>query len=386
MTNEVHVALETTDKKIAQQIWQQLSALTNVRVNQLMVGESEGKFLDSDIIVTLTSPESGEISQRIREYGRLYPNASIFVVSTDSRPERIIEAMKSGVSEYFLHPIDWHQFSEAIEKVRLQIVKSAGRSKGSLYSFISSKGGLGATVLAANTAAALAMQGGSVALIDLSLQAGDSSVLLDIMPKTTIADIYKNYDRLDLALFKGTMHRHLTGLDFLAAPTNPEESIQISGEHIGRILGLSKTVYDTTIVDCSSMFVSDCSIEAFKASEKIFIVSDLSVPAIRNASRLVKLMPKIGINPRQVEILVNRFIKDKVSIHDIEKNLNKSVFWLFPNDYDFTVSSINRGIPLVKNNPAAGLAKNISDFAKKLVNPATFENYRGAKGLFGKAL
>ncbi len=387
MTKDITVALDISDKSLAAQFKQKLAALGAIQVFESFNHSPAAKGGRPDIVITFSSGGAGVIAGRISAFRQQCPEASVFVVAADPQPEHIIEIMKSGAAELFLQPVDWEKFKEAIEKIRSQLDQAPSRSKGQVFSFISSKGGLGATVLATNTAAALAMRGsGTVALIDLSLQSGDSSVLLDIMPKTTIVDIYRNFSRLDLALFKGTMHRHLTGLDFLAAPVNPEESVHISGEHVGRILALSKSAYDTTIVDCSSMLVNDCAIEAFKASDKVFIVTDLSVPAIRNASRLVKLMPKIGINSRQVEIVINRFIKDKVSIHDVEKNLNKSVYWLFPNDYDFTVSSINQGIPLVKNNPSTGLAKNVADFAKKLLNPADFENYRGAKNLFGKAL
>lgn len=387
MAKEFIVALDIDDKILSAQLLQNLSQLPNLKTIDVYSKAAPTGPHAPNVIITLVTPESGNFSNKVSKLRRSLPDSALFVVSKDLQPDQIIDIMKSGASELFFLPINWDKLREATEKSRLQSGASFSASKGALYSFISSKGGLGATVLATNTAAALAMRGsGTVALIDLSLQSGDSSVLLDIMPKTTIVDIYKNFSRLDLALFKGTMHRHLTGLDFLAAPVNPEDSVHISGEHVGRILALSKSVYDTTLVDCSSMLVNDCAIEAFKASDKVFIVTDLSVPAIRNASRLVKLMPKIGINSRQVEIVINRFIKDKVSIHDVEKNLNKSVYWLFPNDYDFTVTSINQGIPLVKNNPSTGLAKNVSDFAKKLLNPADFENYRGAKNLFGKAL
>jgi len=85
-------------------------------------------------------------------------------------------------------------------------------------------------------------------------------------------------------------------------------------------------------------------------------------------------------------VVINRFIKGGASLHDVEKGLLKKIFWLFPNDFDDVIASINAGVPLVKSKPGAPFAKNMFEFVEKMKNPECFSTYRGAKGMLGKAV
>jgi pilus assembly protein CpaE len=227
----------------------------------------------------------------------------------------------------------------------------------------------------------------SVALIDMSFQSGDASVLLDLVPQNTITDICANMHRLDVSFLRGVMASHTTGLNFLAAPSNPEDSEDVHSEHIGKILDLCTKLYDCVILDCPSMHINDCSIEAFRKSDKIFLVTDMSVPSIRNTVRLCKLVNKLGIDLSKIEIIINRFIKGgALSLNEIEKNFDKQVYWLVPNDFSDIVSSINRGIPLIKMSPGAPFSKNVGQFVKKVQNQLEDPDFRGVRGTFGKTL
>ena len=50
---------------------------------------------------------------------------------------------------------------------------------------------------------------------------------------------------------------------------------------------------------------------------------------------------------------------------DIEKVLNKKVSFIIPNDYQRTLNSINRGIPLVIGDKHSPAAKSIASFVQK---------------------
>jgi pilus assembly protein CpaE len=226
-----------------------------------------------------------------------------------------------------------------------------------------------------------------VALCDMSLQSGDASVLLDLVAATTITDLSRNIHRLDVSLLRDAMSRHHSGLAFLPAPGDPEDSEEVSAEQIARILELCRQLFDVVLVDCTSMRVDDRTMEIFNLADKVFVVTDLSVPAVRNATRLCNLMAKLGIGLEKIEVVVNRYLKGgALSIEEVEKTLKKRIFWLFPNDFVDIVSSINQGEPLVAKQPGAPFAKNSTEFAEKLGNPCADACYRGIRGTFGKAL
>lgn len=392
MTKELIIALEISRSVLADALAGLIKGIPGIKTMQWTGHPSEkGAMAVStipDVLIIDDSPEAGDLLNRVRIIKENFPQASLFVISANRDAQNIISVMKAGAAEYLVEPVAKNTFVNAIEEVRAKLANSGRLAQGSVYSFISAKGGVGATALAVNTAAALALSKKSaVALIDMSLQSGDASVLLDIVPQTTIMDICQNMHRLDVAFLRGVMITHNSGVNFLAAPREPEDSDAISTEHISSVLELTRKLHDNIVIDCTSMHVNNCTVEALRRSDKIFVVTDMSVPSIRNTVRLYKLIRKCGIADDKLEIVINRFIKDSVlSIGEIEKNFEKPVYWLVPNDFTDIVSSINRGIPLVKLTPGAPFSRNILEFVNKLKNPHGDPGYRGLRNLFGKSL
>lgn len=392
MTKELIVAIEINRSDLAKQIIQMVKGLTGVKVHEWTgsLGE-KGKLAVKtvpDVIIIDDIHDVGGLIPRAKTIQGNFPEASLIVISDKKDPQQIIDVMKTGASEYLVEPVSEKTLQNAIEEVRAKLANAGRLAQGSVYSFISCKGGVGSTVLAVNAAAALAMtKSKSAALMDMSFQSGDASVLLDVVPQTTIMDICQNIHRLDVSFLRGAMASHATGLSFLSAPLNPEDSEDITADHVGKVIDLARKLYDYVIIDTPSMHVNDCSIEAFKQSDKVFVTTDMSVPSIRNTVRLCKLIQKFGVSLEKIEIIINRYIKGgALSLNEIEKNFEKPVYWLIPNDFSDIVSSINRGVPLVKLQPGAPFSKNVSQLVKKLLNQLDDPDFRGVRGTFGKAI
>lgn len=393
MKNKITVAIEMADAGGVKTLVEALKNLPGVETVQWSAGTGEKGSLavkESPAVIIIDDQKvtSFSVTERITKLHQAFPQAAIFVVSADTRPEHIVAMMRAGASQFLVDPINPNALTNAIEEVRVRLAASGKSAKGTVYSFISSKGGLGTTVISVNTAVTLARnQRKTVALCDMSLQSGDASVLLDLIPTTTITDLSRNFHRLDSSFLRGAMCQHRSGLAFLPAPGDPEESAAVSPEQISRILELARQLYDVVVVDCASMWVADRTMEIFNLSDKIFVVTDLSVPAVRNAARLCKLIAKLGIDQKRIEVVVNRYLKGgALSIEEVEKTLKKTIYWLYPNDFVDIVSSINQGEPIVEKQPGAPFSKNIIEFAEKIGNPRADTNYRGIRGTFGKAI
>ena len=341
-----------------------------------------------DIILIDDNPENDDLFARIKAIKGHFPHTSLFVVSANKNHQYIITAMKSGASEYLVEPVLENSLHNAIEEVRAKLANAGRLAQGRIYSFVGAKGGVGSTVLAVNTATALSMdKKADVALLDMSFQSGDASVLLDIVPQNTITDICVNMHRFDVSFLRSVMTGHSTGINFLPAPLNPEDSEDIKSEHVINILTLAKKLYDHIVLDCGSMHVNDCSIEAFKQSDKVFVITDMSVPSIRNTVRLCKLIRKFGVSFDKIEIVINRFIKGgALSLAEVEKNFDKPVYWLIPSNFFDIISSINRGVPLVKLSQGAPFSKNVIKFIEKFQGILDDPDFRGIKGTFGKSI
>jgi pilus assembly protein CpaE len=389
MTSKFIIAMEISDPRLGQSLLAALQTVPDVEIVKW-----QNRIAEKGILAVKTVPhvlliqdqQEGGIFKRLSDLKSNLPQTEVFVLSDDKRPERIVDVMKAGATEYLVLPVDAKTLLDTLEEVRVKLATSGKLAKGPIFSFISSKGGLGATVLAVNIAVAIAKKKDtSAALCDLSFQSGDDAVLLDAAPENSVLDLCRNFHRLDVSLLRQVMTRHASGLELLAAPPSLVDADEIGVQHLEKTFSLLKKLYDYILVDCASISVDECTNEAFKASDKIFIVTDFSVNALRNGARLFQTIEKLGIPPRKIEFVANRFIKhDNLSIKEAEQALQKRIFWLFPNDFGNVIASINSGIPLVTSHPHSPLAKNIDQFIEKLRYPDKYDTYRGVKGAFGK--
>ena len=57
---------------------------------------------------------------------------------------------------------------------------------------------------------------------------------------------------------------------------------------------------------------------------------------------------------------------DEVTVEDVEKALNKKVYWKIPNNYFTIMSSINKGLPASYINPSSNIAQCYRELATVL--------------------
>jgi pilus assembly protein CpaE len=349
--------------------------------------QTEANKIRPEIVIVRECDKNGAIYDILTGFKEKLPESAIFLISKRLSAEHVVRSIKAGASEYFTLPLDFDKLRKSIEEVRTHASAHSKENSATVYSFISSKGGLGTSVLAVNLAVAFASQNTTVALCDLGLQTGDSTILLDMAPKTTMADLCRNFQRLDAALLKNSMTTHESGVELLAPPRHPRDGEEIQAEQVKTIIDYLPSLYQKTIIDCPSSCITDSTAKAMGSSDKIFIVLDLSVPAIRNAVKLTEEIKRIGIGGDHIDYIVNRFTKNSaISVKEADKNLGKPAFWIIPNAYDDVFASVTSGIPVVSGSPRSPFGKNLKRFAERLSNNELGEDFRGISNLFGRAV
>ena len=84
------------------------------------------------------------------------PETSIFAVSSQSQPDLIIQAMRSGCSEYLVKPLDSEQLLNAVARVGGRRREKKDQAKAQVLAFIGAKGGCGVTTIVTQLGALLA--------------------------------------------------------------------------------------------------------------------------------------------------------------------------------------------------------------------------------------
>lgn len=268
---------------------------------------------------------------------------------------------------------DAHEFVNAIAKSEMILSMKYEKSlnleeiqkEGKVITVCSTKGGVGKTTISANISAAFAVKNLKVAVIDLDLQFGDISLLLDKQPERTIYEwVKESYESGDKS-FDNYMIHHKTGIDILAAPPLPEFSELITGEQVTYLIEEMRKKYDVIVIDTPPAFV-ETSLVALEHSDIILLISSLDLPSIKNGKLAIDTLKVLGLKDK-IQIILNRDdAKADLKADLVEGALGMSIKSRIPSDYRVVISSINKGIPFVLAAPKTPVSKSIINLVSSL--------------------
>jgi pilus assembly protein CpaE len=185
-----------------------------------------------------------------------------------------------------------------------------------------------------------------VALVDLDLELGDVAVTLGMAPKFTALDALSNLSRVDSDFLLSLMLKHDSGLLVLGAPdTIPAK--RPSKEGIGALLRAIREDFAYVVVDAGSRSF-DAFEGFFDAATTVYLVTQVSVPDLRNANRFVTRY-FAGGKADKLEIVLNRYVTRDTEIDElaITKALTLPAKWTVPNDYEAARRAQNTGVTMV---------------------------------------
>ena len=102
-------------------------------------------------------------------------------------------------------------------------------------------------------------------------------------------------------------------------------------------------------------------------ASSVLLVLQLSVPSIRNATRVYKSLIQYGMPAEKILIVANRFTRNSpLSPRDVEEHIGAGVFAVIPNDYKTVQGALDFGRPLLNESPDSPVRKAIAQMARRL--------------------
>ena len=304
----------------------------------------------------------------IEEIHRNAPSTRVLALSHDENPELIIKAMRAGADEFLPLPATLNSLLKVCLKVsetRRSESRAHTTSQGEVWTVYSPKGGVGVTTIASNLAFALRQIQRDAALVDLDTFTGDLAVFLNVTPTYTLRDIAADFRRLDSVFLQGTMTRHASGLELLAAPAvmPGEPPLGVGAEHVRAILDLLRSLHEVTLVDTPGV-PSETTLAAVTMASRIFLVTELTIPSLRGCLRTLDWFKEEGIDvATQVEVIVNKFSKQigEVPPAEASKTLKLPIRAVLPRDDVTAMAAINSGVPLHEIRGGSALQRAIAE-------------------------
>jgi pilus assembly protein CpaE len=322
------------------------------------------------------------------------PSSPVIIMSIQGEREYLRRGMQSGAREFLIKPFSGDELVASIRRVyqleqkkRSFLAKSATgpaltpaapagvatvrpTELGQVFFLYSGKGGVGKSLIAVNLAVSMANETkANVALVDLDLQFGDIGVLLNLDSSQGIIDLIENIDHMDQDFIREIMVDGPFGIKVLLAPIRPEMADLVNVAHIRRIFGELRKMFDFIIVDSSS-HLGEINLEVLDNSDRIVLLTSLSIPSIKSTRLVLKIFDTLSILPDRVVLLLNKAdVHSEFNRESVESNLRFPIAGQIPNDSKLVTSSVNRGNPFVMTHPESEISQRIRELVGTLIPP-----------------
>jgi pilus assembly protein CpaE len=149
-----------------------------------------------------------------------------------------------------------------------------------------------------------------------------------------------------------------------------EDHPPIGPDELRRVISLLKATLTHLVIDLSKTF-TPLDQAAMELSDVILIVTQLDLPSLRNAVRLMQYFKRRPGMYEKVKVVVNRMGLDEntISLHKALETLGREIFATIPNDYATMVEARNNGVPLITQAPKAKVTKSILQLVQALDGP-----------------
>ncbi len=342
-----------------------------------------------DVLLIAVEEPVTRALETVDSLANVLPETPIIFYASSTDADSVRRAVIYGARDYLIKPLQAEGLKQAViralEFEEKRHMRQAGQLasapvRGTVITVAGAKGGIGKSVIATNLALALRQKTqASVVIVDADTHFGDIATMLDVTPTVTAADLLRDLPKLD----RNKIHDYLTEAPlgvWVLAGSRDEDNVweaadKDSGKKIVELLSLS---HDFIIVDTSGAMDSFVR-EVISASTLVLLVTTGEVSSVRDTRSALNRLKSWSVPAEKVKILLNRGARaDGFQVADIEKSLDRPIFWELPRDREVG-RSIQLGRPVVIEKPGTAAARNITALAEAIggnVRTATSNGHR----------
>jgi len=236
-----------------------------------------------------------------------------------------------------------------------------------LISITSGKGGVGKSICAANLAVALRAEfKAPVLIIDLDAKTcGDQSILFGLKPAKSISDLAKSKQSLSPKVIAEFTAKHSSGVDYLAAVTDPSKSLFLDAEAFGKQITALSQYYKYIVVDVGSE-IGELQLKALESSSAALVLTTPDLITVNQTKKFLNQMVAQTLPIQLFRIVVNQATPQGLRPEAIAKALALPVSGVFPKDDLSIVGSLTRTQPFVHSSPRSPLSASYFSLIRKI--------------------
>ena len=245
---------------------------------------------------------------------------------------------------------------------------------------IGARGGVGATTLAVSLASMLGTRlQEEVLLIDFDLHYGSMMLALDLEAIDALREALDQPDRIDALFIQQVAQKKSEHLYAIGAEEPPGGGFQARPHAAADFLRSVHRRFRWIVADVPR---GDPVIQrqAIEASTDLVLLTDLSLPGVRDAMRLQQLAHDVAPSAR-LHLVTSGIIdprRSAVKVADLERTLKRKVDCQIPADVPSALAAVNFGKPLSEAAPNSPIVKALRPLIAGLDQPGDDESAKAA--------
>ncbi len=308
----------------------------------------------------------------------------VVVIGSENDITLYRDLIRSGVSEYFVKPIQIVAFISQLSRLYTgEVAQPLGRTIG----VIGAKGGVGASTIAHNLAwtitRLLKIQG---VIVDLDLPFGTTALDFNQDPPQGVADAIYSPDRIDQTFVDRLMYKCSDTLSILSAPATLDRLYDLPETAIDPTIDILRATIPVIILDIPHQWTA-WTRRVMTTADELVIVAAPDLANLRNARLLIDSLKALRRNDHAPKIILNTVGMPKrpeISSAEFAKTLDAGDLIVSPFEAKLYGAAANNGQMLDEIDPSAQIVQVLSTLGYRLMGRAepTIEQ----KGLIGSLL
>ncbi len=314
------------------------------------------------LFVSLESPE------RALEIARLATNLAdhleIVAIDRQKNEEILLSLMKAGVRNVLRAPFEPALVARTVEEAAKRVAgQRSAASGGNICSFLPSKPGSGASILALNTGFALvrATQAPTL-LMDFDLNLGVVATLLGLPPATTVLEAATHASETDDTRWIRRMAVR-DGLHLLPSASS-DATTRVEIAQVRHLLDFARRSYANTCVDMSGN-METYSIEVLRESQRIVLVTSLDPLAAHLAVKKMLLLSRLELTDRVLIVATRATERGWLPVSQLEKLIGREVDLVVPHDRSAVREAVEAHRPV---KPKSRVGKDAAEIARRFLD------------------
>ncbi|MCB0191987.1 MAG: response regulator [Anaerolineae bacterium] len=324
------------------------------------------------ILLDLVMPQmSGEEFVRQVRADAMINYLPIILLTGSTEVEDKVAGFEAGADDFLEKTISQTELEVRIKSLLARTQALRTRHSGpeaTVISVFNLRGGVGTTSLAVNLSVALAqLAQKKIPLVDLALTHPHCPLMLNIKPENALSTLV-NWDDsvMDAETIEQLLINHRTGIKLLPGTLSTIEAELVLPGVIDRVWPYLRAKYPFIVVDAGHE-LTETTITVLERSQKILIPLAPDLASLQAATDVIKILKKLGINPRHIQPIVNQvFPYDGLKEKFIEQILGQKIMAHIPHGRSDFIKAINTGIPVMVENPRSKVGQAIHALAHKL--------------------